>query len=313
MRKYTIAFLLAILLACAGLASAGNNKPIGIAYADPELESATISGNVSIGGNLTVTGTTSATGSAGALKATSLSIGTAGAEVAITATPTELNYNDITTLGTGAASKSVVLDSGEDYTWPATGILTYGVLKDPAGTTLGATVAELNQAADLSTQTMTPGVGISAGVGTVYKTSIIKQGDIIKTTIFLDLTGLASSTTDTDIIGTAGVSHLGQITAAKNGTLFFGQVTCLETPATGADDVIFYSATEGTGAFDGLVTDLTETVLYDKISAAAGAAATQIAFAALPAANSYLYLANGEGSVVGTYTAGQFKIEFWGF
>lgn len=46
----------------------------------------------------------------------------------LTATVTELNYLDITTLGTGAASKAVVLDSGEDYTWPATGVLTYGVL-----------------------------------------------------------------------------------------------------------------------------------------------------------------------------------------
>jgi hypothetical protein len=68
----------------------------------------------------------------------------------LTATTAELQYLDIATLGTGAASKAVVLDSGEDYTWPATGVLTYGVLKDPAGTTLGATVAEINMAADVS-------------------------------------------------------------------------------------------------------------------------------------------------------------------
>jgi len=68
----------------------------------------------------------------------------AGAGTAVTATAAELNYNDITTLGTGAASKAVVLDAGEDYTWPATGILTYGVLKDPAGTALTATTAEIN-------------------------------------------------------------------------------------------------------------------------------------------------------------------------
>ena len=72
-----------------------------------------------------------------------------------TATAAELNYNDITTLGTGATSKAVVLDSGEDYVWPATGILTYGVLKDPAGTTLGATVAEINNACDVSTRLVT--------------------------------------------------------------------------------------------------------------------------------------------------------------
>jgi len=71
---------------------------------------------------------------------------------ATTATAVELNYLDITTLGTGAASKAVVLDSGDDYTWPATGVLTYGVLKDPAATTILATGAEINRACDNSTR-----------------------------------------------------------------------------------------------------------------------------------------------------------------
>ena len=80
----------------------------------------------------------------------------------LTASAAELNYLDITTLGTGAASKAVVLDSGDDYTWPATGILTYGVLKDPAGTTLGATVVELNAAADGSANTAVIAAGGAA-------------------------------------------------------------------------------------------------------------------------------------------------------
>lgn len=63
----------------------------------------------------------------------------------ITASAAEINYNDITTLGTGAASKAVVLDTGDDYTWPATGVLTYGVLRDgPNTTTITASGAELN-------------------------------------------------------------------------------------------------------------------------------------------------------------------------
>ena len=84
-------------------------------------------------------------------------------------TAAEANYLDLTTLGTGAASKAVVLDAGEDYTWPATGILTYGVLKDPAGTTLGATVAELNFAADVSArvQALTASGAVTAGVESV--------------------------------------------------------------------------------------------------------------------------------------------------
>ena len=325
----------------------------------------------------------------------------------VTASAAELNYNDITTLGTGAASKAVVLDAGGDYVMPAAGLFglsrealaatgstaadaavitqqitavtgsngTLAVALPAAATTVGpllvintvltsganlpvfpvnggndlinggaedaaftlgpgkaawfiptsgtqwyvedvsavtATATEISAACDLSAQVMAPGGGISAGVGTLHKTSVVRQGDIIKTTIFLDLTGLASTVTDTDIIGTAGVCHLGQFTAAKNGTLFFGQVTCLETPAGGADDVAFYSATEATGEYDALVTDLTETVIYDKTSAAAAAAATQIALAALPAANEYLYLAAGEAAAGGTYSAGQFLLEFWG-
>lgn len=55
----------------------------------------------------------------------------------VTATAAEINYLDITTLGTGAASKAVVLDAGDDYTWPATGVLAAGVVT-VAGT-LGVT------------------------------------------------------------------------------------------------------------------------------------------------------------------------------
>jgi hypothetical protein len=62
----------------------------------------------------------------------------------VTATATELNYLDIATLGTGAASKAVVLDAGDDYTWPATGILTYG------GGAINATGAEITAVCDKS-------------------------------------------------------------------------------------------------------------------------------------------------------------------
>ena len=46
----------------------------------------------------------------------------AGAGTAVTATAAELNYNDITTLGTGAASKAVVLDTGGNYAMPSAGM-----------------------------------------------------------------------------------------------------------------------------------------------------------------------------------------------
>ena len=56
----------------------------------------------------------------------------------IDATALEINYLDLTALGTGAASKAVVLDTGDDYIWPSGGFLTYG------GTQVTTTGAELN-------------------------------------------------------------------------------------------------------------------------------------------------------------------------
>ena len=172
---------------------------------------------------------------------------------------------------------------------------------------------ETNEVYDLSALVMTAGSGITSGTGTLYYSSISKVGDMYVTKIFIDLTGLASSTTDLDIIGAGANSHIGQITAAKNGTIFMGTVTCLETPAGGVTDIIFYEATESTGAFDGGIAALTnEIVLYDKTSAQAGAINTKIALTTLPSANKYLYLVNGAAGTPATYTAGQFMLEFWG-
>lgn len=229
--------------------------------------------------------------------------------VGMTASAAELNYLDITTLGTGAASKAVVLDAGDDYTWPASGILTYGVLKDPAATTITSTGAEINKLDD-SVTILTPGAGVSAAE--TNKSGYFRNGGIITTSILVDLTGLVGSATDLDIIGNTGgaaSAHFGQITAALNGTIAGGTVTCLEVPAGGADDIDFYSATVSTGAQDVDVTTLTETVLLTR--GAAWVAGDVKAMSGFPPANDYLYIVNGE-AVGGTYTAGKFLIEFYG-
>ena len=106
-----------------------------------------------------------ANGNQGVVKATALHIGATGSETQVTATAAELNYLDITTLGTGAASKAVVLDAGDDYTWPAAGVLTYGVLKDSAATTITATGAEINAACAVASigETITTSGAVTAG------------------------------------------------------------------------------------------------------------------------------------------------------
>lgn len=177
--------------------------------------------------------------------------------------------------------------------------------------TLTATATELNTLHS-QTLTTTAGAGFTGGTGTVYKNSVWLNGGIYYTRILFDLTGLASSTTDLDIIGVgSAAAHMGRITAAQNGTILAGRMTCLEVPAGGADDVDLYSATEATGVFDSAVTDLTETALIT--AGGAWTANLQKIFTGAVAANQYLYLTGGEAGTAATYTAGQFLIEMWGY
>lgn len=162
-------------------------------------------------------------------------------------------------------------------------------------------------------QAMTAGTGITTGVGTVYLAFVEEQGPVIKTTIFIDLTGLASSTAG-DIIGKDGGTancHLGRVTAAVNGQIFRGQISCLEATAGGEPDIDVWSATEATGAEDAAVSGLTETALQD--AAADYTKGVTKVFTGNVVADQYLYLASSGGGDVGVYTAGQFVIEMWGW
>lgn len=231
----------------------------------------------------------------------------------LTATVAELNYLDITTLGTGAASKAVVLDAGDDYTWPAAGILTYGVLKDPAATTLTSTAAEINKLDDsVVSTTMVRGAGVDTAES--YGAGYLRTGSFIQTSIILDMSTLIGSATDLDIIGESAAAscHWGQITAATNGTIVGGKITCLEVPAGGTDDIDFYSSTVSTGTQDVIITDAalgTETALVT--SGGAWTAGLVKVMTGLPTANDYLYIVNG-AAAGGTFTAGKFLIEFYG-
>lgn len=156
------------------------------------------------------------------------------------------------------------------------------------------------------------GAGITGGTGTVHRSSIVKLGDgVIRTYIYIDLTGLASSTTDLDIIGVgSSAAYIAQITNAVNGEIFAGRMSCIEVPAGGADDIDLYSATEDTGVFDGGIAALTETALLTK-----GGAWTRVPslLTAMPVADQYLYLTGGEAGTAATYTAGKFLIELDGY
>ena len=159
---------------------------------------------------------------------------------------------------------------------------------------------------------MTAGTGIS-GTGTVYNGVAVKAGGLIRTTIFIDLTGLNVGSTTGDIIGKNATAncHIGQVLAAVNGTILAGTMTCLEAPAgtNTTADIDLYSATESTGTEDALVTALTETVLINAGGAWSAGTVKQIDTVA---AAQYLYLTAGATVTGGTYTAGKFLIELYG-
>ena len=164
---------------------------------------------------------------------------------------------------------------------------------------------------DSNTMATEAGTGITTGTGTIYKSSVIREGGIIKTSILIDLTGLRS-TGSGDIIGVNGTSlvcHIGQVTAARNGTILAGRMTCFEAPAGGDPDINIHSATEATGVEDGAIADLTETLLVNSGDATLGSV---VIFAAVPAADQYLYLTTGAATDA-DYTAGKLLIELFGY
>ena len=164
---------------------------------------------------------------------------------------------------------------------------------------------------DANTMAVEAGTGITTGSGTLYRSSVQRVGGIITTRILIDLTGLRS-TGGADIIGvngTALVCHIGQITAAQNGTILTGSMECFEAPAGGDPDINIHSATESTGVEDGLISGLTETLLVNAGDATLG---SKVFFAAAPAADEFLYLTTGAATDA-DYTAGKLFIQLMGY
>jgi hypothetical protein len=150
------------------------------------------------------------------------------------------------------------------------------------------------------------------GTGAVTEWLITRTPTLVISQILLDITGMNSGDAANDIIGKAGQDncHFGQLTAAKNGTIFAGTIKCYEAPTTGDPDVDFYgSVTEATGTEDTGIAALTgESKLLDHGDWSAEEEALLTAY---PAANGYLYLACGD-TTNATYDAGQFLLTLYG-
>ena len=153
------------------------------------------------------------------------------------------------------------------------------------------------------------GASITAAAAS-YDGSVRRIGDVIETTIVLDLTGLRSTAAG-DIIGDDGsaeYAYIAQIKASVNGTIFAGKVECLELPTGGDPDIDLYSAVEATGIEDAAITGLDETLLLNAGDHAANAFKSLTAF---PAADEYLYLVAGAPTDA-DYTAGILVITLYG-
>ena len=194
----------------------------------------------------------------------------------------------------------------------ATGAITENTTIDSSGNVSAGGTLSVTGRSTLTGNTIatTAGTGITTGTGTVYAASVIKTGGIFHTTILIDLTGLASSGSG-DIIGkdSTANSHIGQITAAVNGTVLGGKLTCLEAPAGGDPDINLWYADEATGTEDAAVTGLTNQV---QICDSGDLALNSVVSLATVAADKYLYMATGAATNA-DYTAGKLLIEFWGY
>ena len=164
---------------------------------------------------------------------------------------------------------------------------------------------------DTTVTALTAGTGITTGTGTIYRAAVEKLGNVLHTKILIDLTGLASSGNG-DIIGKAATanSHIGQITAAVNGTVLSGKITCMEAPAGGDPDINLWYADEATGTEDAAITGLSNQVqMCDSGDLAIG---TVVGIPTPPAADKYMYMVTGAATDA-NYTAGKILIEFFGY
>ena len=211
-----------------------------------------------------------------------------------------------------ADDETLIFGTGSDATlsWDGDSLNVASSATEVSGTLAVAGATSLG-----TTEAVSAGTGITTGTNTVYKSSVVKVGGIFETNIYIDLTGLSSNAPG-DIIGKASTanSHIGQITAAVNGTIVGGYMQCLETPTTGEPDIDLFYADEGTGVEDAAVSGLT-----NQVSVLAAAADWTIAanvnmrpLSAIVAADKYLYLVGGGGTTDGVYDAGKYLIKLYG-
>lgn len=228
------------------------------------------------------------------------------ATVAVTASAAELNYNDIATLGTLAASKSWTSDASLDTVMPTGGLLTVqsgGAITLNSGSTL--TVNGTTAATAAAAEHGAGAIGTAAAPATYRWT----DRGVIVTQTKIDLTGLASVATANDVIGLSagGVAYIGRNVVATNGVIFKVEFSCIETPAGGDNDVNVVANSSAVLAYDGAGGT---TYLSNSGDLLAGQTIQNL----VPALTEgdYFYLTAGTGDTAAAYTAGMYILTTYG-
>lgn len=165
-----------------------------------------------------------------------------------------------------------------------------------------------------TTGVLTPGTGVSAGVGFSHTVDVQRIGAFIYTKILVDLTGLTSADSDLDVIGiedTANPCHIGQITTAVNGAIIGGSVRCVEVPSS-LTDIGIYCDADGTLVYEDAIASAGDGETVILAPAVQAVANGDVALANMPVADEYLYLVNGANDTPDDFTAGQILIELVG-
>jgi len=172
-----------------------------------------------------------------------------------TGTAAELNYVDLATLGTGAASKAVVLDASGDYTYPATGTIVYpssasltlnsGSTFDVAGTfeianvAMTASAAELNynDIATLGTVAASKALTFDASIDAILPTGALTTyqsgaGLTMDSGSVLTINAVAVNKLALEKQGRGFFTVCGDATTVNNNTVYYGPSEALSSSAT---------------------------------------------------------------------------------
>ena len=151
------------------------------------------------------------------------------------------------------------------------------------------------------------------------QTSVVKVGNVIETTVLVDLAqGAGAAAGANDIIGTdnvddAGGAYIAELSDAVNGVLFAARYSVIELPTGGGADIDVVCGSVGTNPHDVAVTDAA--ILINNAANTLGESAFSPAGATIIAGGTnalpFVYLTNVD-TTNEAYTAGKLVITFYG-